>query len=106
MITNEILEAAFKGQIVEYFNPLNKIWTVLEATDHFSFYFYTNTKFRIKPIPYKKEHEVWLDKVPTSEGNCLNLENNFLGFRVDWAFSKTDSCNKKFKITVEEVEDV
>ena len=99
MITQEILEAHKEGKLIQFKDGND--W--IDMVYNMSIDFLVINEFRIKPIPYKKEHNIWLNKIPKPESDEDNLKDILFGYTTFLSIWPTSTVNKRFKITVEEV---
>jgi hypothetical protein len=57
----------------------------------------------VKPVKY--ERFIWAEKVPGNDAGGTFFSHVFGHALFTWNFRKTESCSRKYKITVEEIEE-
>ena len=64
---------------------------------------YQLKKWRLKSTPVKYSVDIWLEHEPIHKSECDELKSYLFG-NNSWNNVKSYTCNKKYKITVESVE--
>lgn len=94
----EAMKADSEGKDVQFL--CIEVWTDFTGCDRVNNY--KTYKWRIKPEPIKYSKDVWLEQKPRS-GELTRTLHHYLFDTSGWSESKTNSFNKHYKVTVEEV---
>jgi hypothetical protein len=66
---------------------------------------YLNRNWRLKPEPVKYSVDIWLDREPVHEDRDFLFKQTILGQNTCYLFQQSERCNKKYKITIQSVEE-
>lgn len=101
--TREIQEYLLDGgQVIEIVNPDQPVYYLEDGFLNHLRVFDTPSRWKKHITPVKYSVELWLSKTPHLEEGIV-LRDRLFGDNVKWANEENDRCQKKYRITVEEV---